>query len=893
VPPKEPLASESDRQQQGKDLVVTVGMVAAGLVAVLGFGMLFSLWWRAAIRDDYEVLRIASQEFVKGRAVVAGHLAEKVEFDDSPALDESLDDVEEDPNVPMSRAATEALEARKEREEWNRLRNFLIGVGKVAQSDKEEDLRKRREILYDAVPYLESARNAGFPPGRHTQGNRILGEALFQLGRYNEAIATLRTAIDRDPTLRRVLTPLLAEAHLKADSPQDEEGLATISKLLSDPTLPPQQRWRGEVIQLRALLKLKKWKEISDLANRILQSAPTGDLLQQAPETEYRNQVTLLRAAAIVAEASDHFGNEPAENPEDIDRLFPQLTEAMQQLNELQRESTPMIASRAGLWSAKASLIRGLIDEALSKLTTVRLQRPFGAAAIIAGLEELELLAMHGRGDEMLQTIRFVIREIGDAEGFDPGTVTFNEFQQRVAGAIKLLRQNGKYENAIDVARSLYPVIDASEALTQEGIAYREWAIATIAEGTNLQGEVARNASSLARSRYRAAGDAFEQAAQLQFNTEAYLGTQWDAIDAYQKGRHFAQSVQLLEPYLRYEERRRQPRGLVAFGRALLAEDQIERAIHTLTTCVVEFPRDPLRYDARLLAALAYAEKGDLDNARTLLNDNLQDGELTPQSPAWQDSLFTLGELLYKRADRNHLLAAKADPQKQFEMLRDNQPIADEAVRVLEQAVERYWPVEPPADDLADASFNEEAARRAEAAAYLAARAHLLKSRWPRLQAESSEILEAAKRTLRTQAEQELQSALNAFIRLRRHLSDREDEQRLATNERAMLRNCLVAEADVLREMNRLEDAARAYQEVEQRYVNEPPALEAILGRASCSRQLGRLQEADMLIRQASAVLDRIPAEWNGRFEETTRFDRRGWKNLLTWMNDRIDNSGA
>ena len=120
-------------------------------------------------------------------------------------------------------------------------------------------------------------------------------------------------------------------------------------------------------------------------------------------------------------------------------------------------------------------------------------------------MEEIELEAVHGRGDEMLQTTRYVIREIA-AQGFDPSMVSCDDFRNRVFDAIDLLRQNGKYENTIDVARSLAPVIDASEALVQEGIGYREWAKATLEEGTDMQGEVSRSASSLARSRYRAAG---------------------------------------------------------------------------------------------------------------------------------------------------------------------------------------------------------------------------------------------------------------------------------------------------------------------------------------------------------------------------------------------------
>ena len=153
--------------------------------------------------------------------------------------------------------------------------------------------------------------------------------------------------------------------------------------------------------------------------------------------------------------------------------------------------------------------------------------------------------------------------------------------------------------------------------------------------------------------------------------------------------------------------------------------------------------------------------------------------------------------------------------------------------------------------------------------------------------------VDAAKRSLRAKADQELQTALDSFVRLSKHLATLEEERRLPVAEQAMLRNCLLAEADVLREMERWEDASSAYRAVELRYMNEPPALEAILGRATCAKELGRPREADMLIRQASIVLQRIPNEWNDRFAETTRFDRAGWQDLLGWMNRRIYNQGA
>ena len=113
---KKPQPSQPELEERS-DAITTTLMVVAALAAVTGFGVLFSLWWRTGISDNYEVLRIASQEFVKGRRIVAGELAERVEFEEqSDVLDEqdSQGDIaDEDPST-LSRSAKAAIEARKE-----------------------------------------------------------------------------------------------------------------------------------------------------------------------------------------------------------------------------------------------------------------------------------------------------------------------------------------------------------------------------------------------------------------------------------------------------------------------------------------------------------------------------------------------------------------------------------------------------------------------------------------------------------------------------------------------------------------------------------------------------------------------------------------------------------
>ncbi|TWT53002.1 Tetratricopeptide repeat protein [Rubripirellula amarantea] len=880
----EPESQQSDGSSASakRDMVSVAAMGVAAIASLAGFGLLFSLWWSTDISDPHQILRLASQEYVAGNVVLAGDLAETVEFATDPdklgqesLSEDSAEAVDEE--TELSPALQEKLdEEKREQAEWIRVRDFLVGAGRFDRAMRAVGDRPKRQLFLDAIGPLEAAKKGGFPPGRITEGNRIIGKTYYELGRYVEAVLALRQAVSQSPQLQRELLPLIARAELRLPGDHSLEALDTITRYLNDPTLSHPQRWEAEVIRLESLVQARKYQEADQMVREIELRPRVDDVLLETEQQDFLDRIELHSCIAEVQKAIAAFGKEPPEPFADRSDAQLMLDPIIVRLGRLHREARPKTAARSKIWLARALFCVGDADEGLSQLTSVRQQRPFHGEAIVGGLEEIEYLAARGRGVEVLQTVRYMIRELGDKSGFDIGLISYEEFSRRLIEAIAVLRNSGDHANAIDTARSLPPIIELSTALIQEGIGYQQWAEATIQDGTDVSGEVARSASVLARSRYRAAGDAFEQAAKLRFDTDEYVPTLWSAIEAYQKGRHFRRSISMLETYERYEERSRLPRAFVAYGRALLAEGDIDKAIEKVETCIVEYPRDPIRYDARLLVAQGLVEKENFDKAREFLMRNLQDGSLTPQSPAWRDSLFTLGELLYQQAYQNQLSAESDSAVDRREMLRKNQPVLQDAIRYLDETVERYWPIP-----------------RAESAAYLSARAHVMASRWPREESQSPEILEAARRSLRTQADQELNIAYAGFSDLKRHLASREEEVRLPAKEQMILRNCSLAEAETLREMGRLDEAATAYRAVELRYMNEPIALEAILGRANCAKELGRLEEADLLVQQANVVLGRIPDDWNGRFEETTRFDRRGWQEYLTWMNSRISSNAS
>ncbi len=823
---------------------VTLLVIAAAGAAIVGFGLLFSLWLGSGPPDAYETLRIASREFVNGRSILAGEIAERVELDPEAT------------DFPQ----------------WNALQLFLLSAASVARADDADDDRQTRMLLHDAVPQLQQSAIAGYPVGRQSEGQRLLGVTLYRIGRFDEAAAELRSAIDRDPTMARELIPLLANSDLRSTKPHPERALATINQLLQNASLDAVQLHAAQSIKIRSLVQLGQWSEAIEIIEDTISQLEAEPTQLLGERVDRRDEMRLLRSVVDIQRAIDQFGSSGSKVPNQRARVTSQLMPATEWLVDIEREATPTIASQARLWAARAFRCQGEQNLALTRLTAVRQQRPFGAESIAAGLEEIELLAEQGRGLEVLQTVRYVVRELGDPRGFDSSLVSFADFRRRLGEAIEQLRRAGEFQPAIDVARSLPPLFDASESLLQEAASYTQWAEATLRDSTNAAGDLSRAAASQARSYFRASGDAYSAAATLDFDTPRYLDTLWSAIDAYQKGRHFARSVELLQPYLRYEQRSRQPRGMVAIGRALLAENDAANAIKTLNDCVMEFPRDPLRYDARLLAALAYSDLGNLDAAIGLLTDNLQDGDLTPQSPAWRDSLFTLGDVTFNRAFAADLEVKQARPETRLTLLRENQPRIKMAIRYLNESVERYWPSE-----------------QAQRAAYQRTCAHRLAANLPRAEAMSPDIPDAATRTYRAQADSELELARDGFESLSKFLLAADEESQLPDVRQSLLRNCLLGEADVLRSLKRIDEAIVAYRAISIRFMNEPAALEALLGQARCAKDLGQQRESEGLVRQAAIVLERIPQELDDQFAATTRYDRAGWKKWLTWMTNRFD----
>ena len=949
--PDVPAVATTDHRTGGRrDRLINGLLAVAAALSMLTLAVMSYQFSGGGPSEPDELLRIATDRYIAGEVALAGRLAESVELPAEMPLPPEADDVgggaaatEGDARQSEGRqstggqsdAAAEGGDGHAEPpqpdEESSRrsLRQFLIGVGKVRQAESATQIDDRRRLWIEAVDALQRSAKIGFPPGRQADGNRNWGVTLVKLGRYNEATEPLRQAIDTDPTAARELLLDYATALYRSSPPQYAAADAAIQQFLQSASLPENQSAAAEEIRLRILLLQKQYDA---LVERI-------EWLQRRRSRASAEQITsldsdrLMQTAALIDAV--RIGLQPPDRTESAKGLTDKLAggrsnqrlqRAIENLTEVVRMSAPDLANEARVWLGRFYRQLGQNDRAWTFLSEARQQRPIDPHGIVAALEELELLAQTGKGEEFLQATRYLVREIASPASFDQREISLADFRSRAAASLVRLQDGGQYESAIAAAGELPPLIERPDALIARGRAYRAWAdrqsrdsASTGPHGDNGED---RDRERWIRQTYRRAGDAFAAAADALFESPSYVDVQWDAIDAYQRGRHFGRSIELLRPYLRYEDRRRSSRGLLALGRAQLAEGLVEQSIESFETCLVEQPRDPLRYDARLWIAKAYRELRQPKIAERYLLANLRDGSLTPQSPAWRDSLFALGETLMQQlaevtgssdnqggvgdevagsgaadgADTaeatNAANAANAtnaadgadgstgsdgsspNPDKEIVDRRTRQ-LAARTLRRLDEAVDRYWPRTEAVD-----------------AVYRSAQTDLISADLAMRQSRQPDLLPAARRRFLQTRDRHHQTAIEKLSRLGDHLMLLEERSGLGTHQSDMLRNALLLRGEVHRRGGQNESAMAMYQRVEQRFAQTPPALEAIMRRSDLLRRMGRGESADRLILQAAATLSRIEPTLDDQFTRLTRYDRRGWEDYLGWLQQQLQNGG-
>ena len=459
---------------------------------------------------------------------------------------------------------------------------------------------------------------------------------------------------------------------------------------------------------------------------------------------------------------------------------------------------------------------------------------------LAAGLQEADLLLGFQREEPALAALKGMLSAVPETPEFTNPWIPPAEFRSRVLAVYQHFADAGQYENAISLTESMFPLFPRPQCVRLAAETYRAWARNLLHTAETLPHPQSDEVRAKGRAEYRKAGQVFGQLAELDFTTRNYPDDVWQSAESYLAGHRFTEAVAVLDEYLKYELRRRRPLALVNLGEALLSLGRIDDALVALAECIEFYPDDAASFQARLWAARASAEKGDIAGAETMLRENLSGELLTPDSKEWRDSLFALGKLL-----------ATAGRQV-------------EAIERLEEAVARY----PDS-------------RQAIEARYLIAECCQQAAKVPQEKAKTDSV-ETARIAHLKQAQQFLETAISYYEQTQEALNRRQEQTELSGLEKLLLRNSYFSAGAALVELGRDEDAIRAYSTATNRYQHDPEVLEAFAQIATCYRRLNKLREARGAVQQAKAVLERIDA--NASFAEATVYSRREWKELLDWM---------
>lgn len=739
---------------------------------------------------------------------------------------------------------------------------FVIGAAIVYEAEAAWKKDEQKQLHALAARYLETASDYGFPDGRQEEGLLLLAQSLQEIGRYDRSLPFLQE-LDRPGSPYRSETQrLLAGAYLHATRPDFKRALAHVDAFLKSPQLSRRHYQRG--LLLKSEIHLARGEREACLA--ALDQIPDASPLA-APALLMQGRLLLEQASAPMRQ-DDAPDGESSEA--DLQKRFRPAIDKLRQAQRrdtLDAEVTSDAAYLIGVALRRSGQLRAAHQQFM-RTRKVRFEHPAG---LVACLEEAEVLARLGKPKQAAAAYERTLGRAGSGLDFENRWIRRDDLRERTEEGYQTLLQNHHYDLAVALSRALTPLFEKDRATKLLAEAHLAWGehLLHLAAGAPHHGQSEERAA--ARRQFRLAGAAYARLARLHFTSGQYTIDLWKAGQSFSRGRNYERAVQLYREYLEYEGRQHRPLVLVGLGEALLSLDQVDEAISAMESCIRDYPTNPATYDARLLASHGYVEKGEMDRAKALLEENLHQESLTPRSDVWRDSLFALGQVLHDegrllmtRHDLGQTAANEDDPQQPKENpLELAQLRFNSAVRHLTEAVLRYG------DD-----------PQATMAQYLIAESHRNAAGLPMHKLET-ETIESRRAVLNQQVNQELGAALAAYDELVARLNQRPDGN-LSKLEDAILRNAYFARGAALYDMGDYEEAIKAYSTATNRYQHEPAAVEAYVQIAACYRRLNKPLEARGTLEQAKLVMQRIRDDAN--FTATTRYGRDEWNTLLDWL---------
>jgi len=702
--------------------------------------------------------------------------------------------------------------------------SFVLGAAAAQEAEKLRGADRGNRFLV-AAAHLEEARGKGLPADRLPEGTFLLGKSLLGGGQAAASRPVLRDALRLDPQRAGEIHYLLAAASLRDGRAGLPEALKHNELLLADPSLPASPRRRGLLQRIEILLATGKVEE----ARQVLAKLPPG------PPGSVEAAVLAARILVQEARALKTPGAD-AKRQAEAGRKYREALQTLRQA-KVPEGLLGVAAEKVAFLTGVCLLETGDPRGALGEFTRTRATWPGTPEAAAADFHEAELLRQMNRDGEAVAAYRRALRSVADPQSYDNPWLPAESMRNRTLEAYQQYLDARNWAACLGLAQAMSPLFPRARMVQAQAEADTAWGHDLLAQADHVGPPKAEGLSREGRFHLRRAGTAYERLAASRVATRDYPEDLWKSANAYLEGHDYRNAARTFQQFLKVESRLHHASALAGLGESLLALDRLDEAIAALERCATEDPRDVSSFRARVLAARARIEKGDLKLAEQRLEENLNSDSLTPAGKEWRESLFLLGEVLHKSGQYA------------------------EAIARLEEAVAR------------DAD-----SRWALGARYLVADCYhqSAKAEAEKLKHDVAEQSRAARAK---RIRDLLSSARDQYLQAQDWLLRYQEAHELGPAEKAMLRNGWFAAASLLFELGQHEAALKTCTTAVSRYRNSPEALEAYLQIARICRAANRPADARAAVEQAKVVLKRIKPE--ASFQETTNYSRAQWTELL------------
>jgi tetratricopeptide (TPR) repeat protein len=430
------------------------------------------------------------------------------------------------------------------------------------------------------------------------------------------------------------------------------------------------------------------------------------------------------------------------------------------------------------------------------------------------------------------------LRTVARPSDYRNALIDLTEARTLLEAGRRSFSEAGEHERAYRLAGLCARLAEPPAGLIAVGEAAETWARALREEARRPStAEAGRRAAEAALRRFQEAGATFEAVAEAVAGRSDQADWLWRAGEDYWQGRDVPRAVGVYQKFVKLvapQERLGEAWYRLAEAQGVSGDESAR--IRAYEKCI-EYP-GPYAYEARYELARMQADRGKVDSAEEALQQNLTELRLKPDVPAYERSLYALGELLYRDGKYR---AASDKLAKALEQFPGNCR-ATSARWCLAECYRQLAQLEEQNLNNGERKTNEVMTHYREE-----------HQRWLLLAAEHFHMLEEV-------------------------LSSREASSSLSLEDQTLLGHARFAVAECQVDLGNYGLALVLYQGLAQRYKGQVEALLALKGEYYCYLQTSQVLKAPGTLLQFRIELDSMAqAAFQGRPENETRAAFEEW----------------